>query len=87
LPEQRFTTQLTPTEWQDIKRLAANVDFDALPDTVGCPDCADGGAEGLSVERAAGAESVALEFRASIPEAQPLLDRVRAIRDRLMPAD
>lgn len=87
LPEQRFTTQLTPTEWQDIKRLAANVDFDALPDTVGCPDCADGGAEGLSVERAAGAESVAVEFRASIPEAQPLLDRVRAIRDRLMPAD
>jgi len=79
--------QLTPTEWQDIERLAANVDFDALPDTVGCPDCADGGAEGLSVERAAGAESVALEFRASIPEAQPLLDRVRAIRDRLMPAD
>lgn len=87
LPEQRFTTQLTPTEWQDIQRLAANVDFGALPDTVGCPDCADGGAERLSVERAAAAESVALEFRASIPEAQPLLDRVRAIRDRLMPAD
>jgi hypothetical protein len=87
LPEQRYTAQLTSSEWQEIQRLAANVDFDALPDTVGCPDCADGGAEGLTVEGPSGAESVSLEFRASIPQAQPLLNRVRAIRDRLMPAE
>lgn len=87
LPEQRFTTQLTSAEWQDIQRLAANVDFDALPDTIGCPDCADGGAEGLTVEGPSGAESVAIEFRAAVPEAQALLDRVRAIRDRLTPPD
>lgn len=87
LPEQRYATQLTPAEWQEIQRLAADVDFDALPDTVGCPDCADGGAEGLTVQGPSGAESVSLEFRASIPQAQPLLDRVRAIRDRLTPAE
>lgn len=87
LPEQRYTAQLTPAEWQEIERLAASVDFDALPDTIGCPDCADGGAEGLTVESPSGAESVSLEFRASIPQAQPLLTRVRAIRDRLMPVE
>lgn len=87
LPEQRYTAQLSASEWQDIQRLAANVDFDALPATVGCPDCADGGAEGLTVEGPGGFESVSLEFRAAIPQAQPLLDRVRAIRDRLMPAE
>lgn len=87
LPERRYTAQLSASEWQDIQRLAANVDFDALPATVGCPDCADGGAEGLTVEGAGGSESVSLEFRASIPQAQPLLDRVRAIRDRLTPAE
>ena len=87
LPEQRYAAQLTPAEWQEIQRLASNVDFDALPDTVGCPDCADGGAEGLTVESPGSAESVSLEFRASIPQAQPLLERVRAIRDRLMPAE
>jgi hypothetical protein len=87
LPEQRFATQLTPAEWQDIQRLAANVDFDALPPTVGCPDCADGGAEGLTVEGASSSESVSIEFRAAIPQAQPLLDRVRAVRDRLTPAE
>lgn len=87
LPEQRYATQLTPSEWQEIQRLAANVDLDALPDTVGCPDCADGGAEGLTVEGPSGAESVSLEFRATIPQAQPLLDRVRALRERLMPRE
>lgn len=87
LPEQRYTAPLTPAEWQEIQRLAANVDFDALPDTVGCPDCADGGAEGLTVEAPGSSESVSIEFRAAIPQAQPLLDRVRAIRDRLTSAE
>lgn len=82
---QRFSTPLTPTEWQDIQRLAANTDLTTVPDTVGCPDCADGGAEGLTIESASGAESVSLEFRAELPAAQPLLDRVRALRDRLTP--
>lgn len=76
---------LTPAEWQDIQRLAAQADFDALPDVVGCPDCADGGAEGLTVQSAGGAEGVSIEFGADVPEVQPLLDRVRAIRERLAP--
>jgi hypothetical protein len=84
---QRYATPLTPGEWQEIRRLAANVDFRALPDTVGCPDCADGGAESLMVEGPGGVESVSLEFRASIPQAQPLLDRVRALRERLTPRE
>lgn len=84
---QRYATPLTASDWQDIQRLAANVDFDALPDTVGCPDCADGGAESLTVEGPGGAESVALEFRATIPQAQPLLERVRVLRERLTPQE
>jgi hypothetical protein len=84
---QRYAAPLTPGEWQEIQRLAANVDFDALPDTVGCPDCADGGAESLTVEGPGGAESVSLEFRANIPQAQPLLERVRALRQRLTPRE
>jgi len=82
---QRFSMPLTQAEWLDIQRLAAAADFDALPDVVGCPDCADGGAESLTVEGPSGAESVSIEFRANVPAAQPLLERVRAIRDRLMP--
>jgi len=84
---QRFTAQLTPTEWQEIQRLAANVDMDALPDVVGCPDCADGGAESLTIEGPGGAESVSFDYRASLPQAQQLLDRIRGLRDRLTPQE
>lgn len=88
LPDQRFSTPLTPAEWQELQRLAANADMDALPDdVVGCPDCADGGAEGLTIEGAGGPESVSFEFGATLASAQPLLDRVRALRARLVPEE
>lgn len=82
LPEQRFTTTLSASEWQEIQRLAANADLSALPDTIGCPDCADGGAETLSIN---GDRTLTFDFRAPIAEAGPLLDRIRALRDRLTP--
>jgi hypothetical protein len=87
LQPQRYATPLTPADWQEIQRLAAATDLTTVPDVVGCPDCADGGAEGLTIEGPSGAESVSLEFRAELPAAQPLLDRVRALRDRLTPQE
>lgn len=82
LPDQRFTATLTPTEWQEISLLAANADLSALPPTIGCPDCADGGAESLSIN---GAAPTTFDFGANIAQAQPLLERLRALRARLMP--
>lgn len=86
-PDQRFTTPISASEWQEIARLAAAVDMDALPDVIGCPDCADGGAEGLTIVRGGAEESVSFDHGANVAQAQPLLDRVRALRQRLMPAD
>lgn len=77
---------LTAGEWQEIQRLASQADFNAVPDVIGCPDCADGGAESLTVQGAGGSETVTLEFRADVRELQPLLTRIRAIRDQLTPA-
>jgi hypothetical protein len=82
LPDQRFTTTLTSAEWQELQRLAANTDMSGLPATIGCPDCADGGAESLSIN---GAAATTFDFNATIDEAQPLLERVRALRARLKP--
>jgi hypothetical protein len=84
---QRFSTPLPAAEWQEIQRLAAATDLTTVSDVVGCPDCADGGAEGLTIEGPSGAESVSLEFRAELAAAQPLLNRVRALRDRLTPQE
>ncbi len=87
LPDQRTSRPLTTAEWQDIQRLAARADFEAMPDVVGCPDCADGGAEGLVVESAGETESVSFEHGASLASAQPLLNRVRALRAQLTPEE
>ncbi len=82
LPDQRFTQTLTPAEWRELRRLAASADLNALPERIGCPDCADGGAESLSIN---GGRGVTFDHGASIAQAQPLLDRVRALRQRLTP--
>jgi len=88
LPEQRFQAALTPAEWAEIAALAANTKLDALPETIGCPDCADGGAESIAVATGSGApRTVTFDYNASIAQAQPLLDRVRALRQRLTPQD
>jgi len=88
LPEQRFQATLTPGEWREIATLAGKANLDALPETIGCPDCADGGAESIRVARAASpGRTVTFDYNASIEQAQPLLERVRALRQRLTPQD
>lgn len=84
-PEQRLTEPLTPGEWQEIARLAANADLRGLPPVIGCPDCADGGAESLTIAGSGGSQSISFEYGAAIEQAQPLLDRVRALRTRMTP--
>lgn len=87
LPEQRYATVLTPEEWDSIQALAASTNLASLPDTIGCPDCADGGAESLMIARQGQSRTVSFEFGSSVPQADPLLQRVRALRQRLTPVE
>ena len=87
LPDQRFAAVLSPDEWDEIERLAASTNLSGLPPVIGCPDCADGGAESLTIEGSAAPQSVSFEFGASIEQAGPLLERVRALRTRLTPQE
>jgi len=87
LPEQRFTQTLTPAEWGEIARLAEAAKLDGLPAVIGCPDCADGGAESLTIVKASGEKAISFEHGAAIEQAQPLLERVRALRTALMPKE
>lgn len=84
LPDQRFTQPLTAEEWREFSRLAAEADLQALPDVIGCPDCADGGAESLTI---GAGRTITFDHGAPIAEAQPLLDRVRELRARLTPSE
>ena len=87
LPVQRLTTPLSAQEWQDIATAAAAAKIDALPERIGCPDCADGGAESLTIVGAKGEKTITFDHGAAIAEAQPLLDRVRALRTRMLPKE
>ena len=89
LPDQRFTTPLSASEWREISQLAANAHISGLPDTIGCPDCADGGAESLAIVRdGQGApRTITFDFNGEVAGADPLLDRIRTIRARLSPAE
>jgi hypothetical protein len=84
LPDQRFMQPLSAEEWGELSRLAAETDLRALPDVIGCPDCADGGAESLTL---GSGRTITFDHGAAIAEAQPLLDRVRELRARLTPAE
>lgn len=83
LPLRRVATPLSTQEWQEIAAAAAAAQIDTLPDRIGCPDCADGGAETLTIVGPGRDKTVAFDFGATIAEVQPLLDRVRALRTRL----
>lgn len=87
LPDQRFATPLSQGEWEEFARLAAEMSFDGLMPVIGCPDCADGGAETLSVLGSGEPRSVSFGYGADVAQAQPLLDRVRALREQLAPRD
>lgn len=87
LPEQRFTQNLTRAEWGEIARLAEAAKLDGLPAVIGCPDCADGGAESLTIVGASGEKTISFEHGAAIEQAQPLLERVRALREALLPKE
>ena len=86
-PSQRFAEKLSRGQWQEIARLAEAARFDGLPAVIGCPDCADGGAESLTVMGADGSKTVSFDHGAKVEALQPLLDRVREVRARLTPRD
>lgn len=87
LPQRRIAAELSPSEWQEIVQLAAQTSFEGLPPVIGCPDCADGGAESLSIVGFGEPRSVSFDHGAAIAQAQPMLDRVRAMRARMMESE
>jgi hypothetical protein len=84
-PRRRQAT-LTGDEWEQLVRAVDRDRITALPATVGCPDCADGGAESLEVVGRDWRKAVLFEFGAAMPELQPLLDQVRRLRRDRFPA-
>jgi hypothetical protein len=86
LPPVRRTAPVSASEWQALVAALDRSKIEALPETLGCPDCADGGAESIEVIGSDWRKSVTFEYGATIPELQPLLERVRTLRGRFTEA-
>ena len=86
-PPQTERVRISETEWAELMALADARAFAGLREVYGCPDCADGGAEWVEVERGGQARRVTFEYGAQVPEIQPLVEKLRQIRARLQPAD
>jgi hypothetical protein len=68
----------------DLKTLALS-QFDAflrLPKTIGCPDCADGGAEYIEMQRGDVRYRVTFEYGKSIPNFESLVKGLRTQREQ-----
>jgi hypothetical protein len=79
------TTQLSASEADALARAAAQVRFEGLGPVIGCPDCADGGAETVSVTAAGQQRTVTFEFNADVDALEPLLGQLRSLVARLRP--
>jgi hypothetical protein len=84
-PAVRRETQLSAVEGDAIAEAAARARFDGLGPVVGCPDCADGGAETLTVMVGSEQRAVTFEYNAPLDPLEPLLGQMRGLAARLRP--
>ena len=73
---------LAPGEWEEILALANPSALEALPEVIGCPDCADGGAEWVEVEHEGRKRRVTFQYGSTVEGIQPLVDKARELRER-----
>lgn len=83
----RIEEQLGAAEADSLAEAAALARFDGLPPVIGCPDCADGGAETLTVVTEDGERTVTFEYNAPLDALEPLLGQMRSLTERLRPEE
>lgn len=71
---------LSPADWTALKALADVDAFGKQPETLGCPDCADGGAEYVELQQGDRKHRVTFEFNKTIPGFEPLVEALRRQR-------
>ena len=80
-PAKTCQTTLSPADWNALRALANMDAFSGKPETLGCPDCADGGAEYIELETGDRRHRVTFEFNKTIPGFEPLVDALRKQRE------
>lgn len=83
-PDIQLAEELTAAEWSSVLQLIDWQGFEKQPDRIGCPDCADGGAEWIEIEYEQDAvKRVTFEYGASLKGHEALLEQLREIFQRM----
>ncbi len=82
-PDKTCQTSLGATAWDALKAKADFTAFSKIPPTLGCPDCADGGAEYIELQQGDAVHRVTFEYGATIPGFESLVSDLRAKRESL----
>jgi len=71
---------LSSGKWNTIAALVDFKEIQSYEDVIGCPDCADGGAEWIQVETGDGSKKITFEYGDTLETIQPLIDHLRTLR-------
>ncbi len=82
--EDTFTDELTDAQINELIQLLNLSKFNSNPETLGCPDCADGGAEWLTIDQTGSSKKVTFEYGKDIPGQEKLVLFLRKERLALM---
>ena len=80
-PPKTCQSTISSDDWNTLKGLAAFEAFNSQPETIGCPDCADGGAEYIELQIGDRKHRVTFDPSKRVPGFEPLVDALRRRRD------
>ena len=78
------TFAFTHAKWKKLVALLDLKTFQALDDQIGCPDCADGGAEWIEVKWLKKSKRVTFENGQTVKGIEGLIEKLRQIRARYL---
>lgn len=80
-PTKTCQTTITAAEWNALKTLVNYDSFSTQPETIGCPDCADGGAEYIELAIGDRKHRVTFSYNKTIPGSEALVEALRKRRE------
>lgn len=85
-PERRYQVEMDPARWKQLVELAmADLDdLAGMEDVIGCPDCADGGSEWVTLSLSGRQEKVTFEHGAKLEPIAKLLELLRTLRTQML---
>lgn len=82
IPSKTCRKTLDVADWNALKAAVNLNAFSQQPETIGCPDCADGGAEYIELEQGDIKHRVTFPYGQTIPGFEPLVTALRQQRNQ-----